>query len=302
MTPPLPNQPLEPVAAHLWIVGAGRTGLSLALRLHRVHAAGALTVTGRRAETPRHPLFAGDPPAALYRSAIEWPEADVDAVVVAVPDRAIEEVADRLASVGLPPSIPILHTSGSRAGDALEVLAARGHPVGSVHPLAALADPITGADRLAGATWGVEGEGAARALAERIVQACGGRALRIAPGGKPAYHAAAVFASNYAVALLGMAERLMEEAGVHAEDARTALAALAAGAVENVAARGPAAALTGPVMRGDVETVALHLARLSADERALYCLLGREALRLARTAGLDAAAADRIGILLGEGS
>jgi predicted short-subunit dehydrogenase-like oxidoreductase (DUF2520 family) len=290
------------VAAHLWIVGAGRTGLSLALRLHRVHAAGALTVTGRRAETPRHPMFDGDPPAATYRSTIERPTSDVDAVVVAVPDRAIEEVAHRLASLGLRPAIPILHTSGSRAGDALRVLAEGGHPVGSVHPLAALADPVTGADRLAGATWGVEGEGAARALAERIVLACGGRALRIAPGGKAAYHAAAVFASNYAVALLGMAERLMEEAGVHAEEARPALAGLAAGAVENVAARGPAAALTGPVMRGDVETVALHLARLSADERALYCLLGREALRLARTAGLDAAAADRIGILLGEGS
>ena len=70
-----------------------------------------------------------------------------------------------------------------------------GIPVGSAHPLAAIADPVDGAERLAGATWGVEGEGAALALAERIVHACGGRALRIAPGGKPAYHAAAVFAS-----------------------------------------------------------------------------------------------------------
>ncbi|HST58238.1 MAG TPA: DUF2520 domain-containing protein [Longimicrobium sp.] len=298
-----PNpHPAERVAGHLWIVGAGRTGLSLALRLHRAHAVGAMTVTGRRPLAPAHPLFDGDPPDAEYRNAIHRPAADVDALVIAVPDAAIAEVAERLASIDLPPSIPVLHTSGSRSGDELRALAARGHPVGSAHPLAALADPISGADRLAGATWGVEGEGAARALAERIVHACGGRMLGIAPGGKAAYHAAAVFASNYAVALLGVAERLMEEAGVHAEDARTALAALAAGAVENVAARGPAAALTGPVMRGDVDTVLLHLARLSADERALYCLLGREALRLARTAGLDAAAADRIGTLLGEGS
>jgi predicted short-subunit dehydrogenase-like oxidoreductase (DUF2520 family) len=292
----------EPVAAHLWIVGAGRTGLALGLRLHRAHAAGRMTVTGRRAEAPQHPLFAGDPAAAAYRGAIERPAEDVDAIVVAVPDRAIAEVAARLASIGLHPSIPILHTSGSRSTDVLAPLAERGHPVGSVHPLAAIADPIHGAERLAGATWGVEGEGAALALAERIVHACGGRALRIVPGGKPAYHAAAVFASNYAVALLGVAERLMEEAGVHAEDARTALAALAAGAVENVAARGPAAALTGPIVRGDAETVALHLERLSPDERALYCLLGREALRLARMGGLDAAAAGRIGTLLGEGS
>lgn len=290
------------VAAHLWIVGAGRMGLALGLRLHRAHAVARLTVTGRRADAPEHPLFGGDPPAAEYRGTIERPSPDVDAIVVAVPDRAIAEVAERLASIDLPPSIPILHTSGSRSTDVLRPLAERGHPVGSVHPLAAIADPVDGAERLAGATWGVEGDGAARALAERIVHACGGRALHIAPGGKPAYHAAAVFASNYAVALLGVAERLMEEAGVHAEDARTALAALAAGAVENVAARGPAAALTGPIVRGDAETVALHLERLSADERALYCLLGREALRLARMGGLDAAAAHRIGTLLGEGS
>lgn len=292
----------ELVARHLWIVGAGRMGLALGLRLHRAHAVGRMTLTGRRPVAPEHPLYAGRPPGAEYRRSIEDAPADPDAIVIAVPDGAIAEVAGRLAAIDLPPSIPILHTSGSRSLDILRPLAERGHPVGSAHPLAAIADPLTGAERLAGATWGVEGDGAAGALAERIIHACGGRVLRIAPGKKPAYHAAAVFASNYAVTLLSVAERLMEQAGVHAEEARPALSALAAGAVENLGARGPAAALTGPIVRGDVETVALHLARLSADERALYCLLGREALRLARTAGLDAADAERMGALLGEGS
>jgi predicted short-subunit dehydrogenase-like oxidoreductase (DUF2520 family) len=297
MTP----EPGGRVAAHLWIVGAGRMGLALGLRLHRAHAVGRMTVTGRRPAAPAHPLFA-DPPGAEYRRSIEDAPADPDAIVIAVPDGAIAEVAGRLAAIDLPASIPILHTSGSRSLDILRTLAERGHPTGSAHPLAAIADPVNGAERLAGATWGVEGDGAAGALAERIIRACGGHVLRIAPGKKPSYHAAAVFASNYAVTLLSVAERLMEQAGVHAEEARPALSALAAGAVENLGARGPAAALTGPIVRGDVETVAMHLARLSADERTLYCLLGREALRLARTAGLDAAAADRLGALLGEGS
>jgi predicted short-subunit dehydrogenase-like oxidoreductase (DUF2520 family) len=285
---------------HLWIVGAGRTGLSLGLRLHRSHAVRRLSVTGRRPGAPDHPLFAGAPPAARYLPSLETAAEETDVIVVAVPDRAIEEVAGRLARLGLDPAVPVLHTSGSLAGDALAALAARGHPVGSAHPLAALADPVTGADRLAGATWGVEGEGAALALAERIVAACGGRALHLAPGGKPLYHAAAVFASNYAVALLSVAEVLMEAAGVQAEEARPALTALAAGAVENLGARGPAGALTGPVARGDAETVALHLARLSAEPRALYCLLGREALRLAGEAGLGTGAAERLHALLEE--
>lgn len=283
-------------------MGAGRTGLALGLRLHRAHAFGLLTMTGRRIHPREHPLFEGAPPVAEYRSSIEDAPDSPDAIVIAVPDAAIEEVAGRLASIRLDPHIPILHTSGSRSTDILRPLAQLGHSVGSAHPLAAIAEPISGAERLAGATWGVEGDGAARALAERIVHACGGHALHIAPGGKPAYHAAAVFASNYAVALLSVAERLMEAAGVDAADARPALTGLAGGAVENVGARGPAAALTGPIVRGDAETVALHLGRLSADERALYSLLGREALRLARRAGLDQAAAERLGALLGEGS
>lgn len=289
------------MAAHLWIIGAGRLGLALGLRLHRAHAAGRMTIAGRRPAAPAHPLFAGESLAAGYRTSIEAAPVDPDAIVIAVPDAAIEEVAGRLAAIDLPASIPILHTSGSRSLDILQALADRGHPTGSAHPLAAIADPVSGADRLAGATWGVEGEGEAVALAERIVRACGGHALHIAPGRKTAYHAAAVFASNYAVALLAVAERLMEQAGVHAEEARPALTGLAAGAVENVGARGPAAALTGPIIRGDVETVALHLARLSADERALYSLLAREALLLARAAGVDPAAAERLGALLGEG-
>lgn len=282
---------------HLWIIGSGRTGLSLGLLLHRNAAVERLTITGRRPAAPEHPLFPAD---AEYRPSLDAVPDAVDGIVIAVPDGAIREVADRIAALPVPGSIPVLHTSGSRSTDVLGALAVRGHPVGSAHPLAAIADPVSGAERLRGVAWGIEGTGSARALAETVVQACGGRMLSIAPGGKPLYHAAAVFASNYAVALLAVAERLMDAAGVPGGEARTALAGLARGAVENVALSGPAAALTGPVVRGDVETVALHLERLSEAERPLYCSLGREALRLARQTGLDSAAAARLADLLGE--
>jgi predicted short-subunit dehydrogenase-like oxidoreductase (DUF2520 family) len=169
-----------------------------------------------------------------------------------------------------------------------------------VHPLAAVADRVGGVERLRGASFGVEGDGAARIFAEGVVAACGGRVLAIRAGGKAEYHAAAVFASNYVVALMAVAERLMARAGVPAEDARPALASLAEGAVANVAARGPAAALTGPVARGDDATVRLHLSRLSGDERPLYSLLATEALTLAEAAGLDADAAARVRSALGE--
>jgi predicted short-subunit dehydrogenase-like oxidoreductase (DUF2520 family) len=283
---------------HVWIVGAGRTALSLGLRLHRSGAARGLTVTGRRPLAPDHPLFVRPDPAAAYLSSLDRVPEDAGLIVVAVPDGAIGLVVGRLAALPLPAGVPVLHTSGSRGSEALAALAYRGHPVGSAHPLAALSDPVQGADRLPGASWGVEADGDALRAATAIVAACGGRVLRVASGAKPIYHAAAVFASNYVVALLSVAERLMGQAGVAPGDVRPALAALAAGAVENVRATGPAAALSGPVARGDGDTLRLHLAQLSGDDRPLYCLLGREALRLARDAGLDDASAGRLSALL----
>ena len=282
-------------ADRLWIVGAGRLGLALGLTLHRSGAVASLAYTGRRPDPPDHPLFRG---AATYSAALRAPADDLTGIVLAVPDGAIPGVAAALA--GLPPGVPVLHASGALSVDALAPLAARGHPVGGLHALAAVADPVVGAERLRGATFGVEGEGEARLLALRIVEGCGGRALAVPSEGKPLYHAAAVFAANYAVALLGVAERLMGEAGVPPEEARAALAGLAGGAVENVASRGPAAALTGPVARGDVETVRLHLGRLSGADRPLYSLLAREALALARDAGLSPEAAGRVAELLEE--
>jgi predicted short-subunit dehydrogenase-like oxidoreductase (DUF2520 family) len=286
-------------ADRLWIVGAGRLGLALGLALHRSGAVASLAYTGRRPDPPDHPLFRG---AASYSAALRAPPEGPTGIVLAVPDGAIREVAGALARLPLAPGTPVLHASGALSVDALAPLAARGHPVGGLHALAAVADPVAGAERLRGATFGVEGDGDARLLALRMVEGCGGRALAVPSAGKPLYHAAAVFAANYAVALLGVAERLMGEAGVPPEEARAALAGLAAGAVENVSAHGPAAALTGPVARGDAETVRLHLARLSGADRPLYSLLAREALALAREAGLPPEPAARISDLLEERS
>jgi predicted short-subunit dehydrogenase-like oxidoreductase (DUF2520 family) len=291
----------EPILDRLWIVGAGRLGLALGLRLGRAGAVSRLVYSGRRPDPPSHPLFRASPSVARYQPSLEPVPERVTGILIAVPDDAIAEVVARLDRIDLPPGLPILHASGSQSVEVLAPLAAKGHPVGGLHALAAIADPVEGADRLRGATFGVEGEGDARALAERLVTACDGRVLPIRPGGKALYHAAAVFASNYAVALLAVAERLMVQAGVETHAAQEALAALAAGAVENVAARGPIAALTGPVARGDAETVERHLARLSGADRGLYCSLGREALKLASVRGLSAQAVARLGELLGEG-
>jgi predicted short-subunit dehydrogenase-like oxidoreductase (DUF2520 family) len=188
--------------------------------------------------------------------------------------------------------------SGALGVEALAPLAESGAPVGSMHPLAAISDPVAGAERLRGAWFALEGDAAATDAAERVVATLGGRVLRLAPGGKALYHAAAVFASNYLVTLLAVAERLMAEAGAGGEEGREALQGLAAGALAGVGERGVVEALTGPVARGDTGTVALHLARLSPPDALLYSVLARETLALARQRGLDPALAARIETVL----
>lgn len=291
--------PAERPGDRLWIVGAGRMGLALGLLLHRSRAAASLTYTARSPGPPPHPLFLRVRPRARYLPGPVPPGEETTGLLVAVPDAAVAAVAARLAEAPLPPGIPVLHLSGSLGLDVLEPLARRGCSVGGLHPLCAVADPVEGVQRLRGAAYGVEGEGAARELAERIVRAAGGTALPLEAGSRAIYHAAAVFASNYLVALLAAAERLMERAGVPAGRVREALVELAEGAVENVRHQGPAEALTGPVARGDAQTVLLHLSRLSGDERTLYSLLGREALALARQRGMDPEAGERMRQALG---
>jgi hypothetical protein len=118
------------------------------------------------------------------------------------------------------------------------------------------------------------------------------------------YHAAAVFASNYVVALLGEAVSLLVQSGWTAQEARQGLTHLAEGAVANVMKRGPTAALTGPVRRGDAETVKRHLDALAElDTRSdgrhsprrgdVYRMLGQVALEIATEAGLEPAAAEQ---------
>jgi predicted short-subunit dehydrogenase-like oxidoreductase (DUF2520 family) len=123
---------------------------------------------------------------------------------------------------------------------------------------------------------------------------------RIASAAKAEYHAGAVVAGNYAVVLAGLAARLAREAGVPADLAERIYLPLMAGAVENLTSQTPAQALTGPVRRGDAATIKAHLAALNETDRRVYVMLAREALRLAREAGLDPAKADVIVRLLGE--
>jgi predicted short-subunit dehydrogenase-like oxidoreductase (DUF2520 family) len=230
----------------LRVIGPGRAGASLALALERV----GWTVL----EPNRH----GDE----LSDAAE----DADLLVIATPDAAIAEVA---AAVRPREETVVAHLAGSLG---LDILAP--HPRrGALHPLVALPTPDVGAERLAGGAWfAVAGD----SLVHDVVVSLGGRSFEVADDHRAAYHAAACIASNHLVALLGQAERVAEVAGVPLD----AYLDLVRATVDNVADLGPRDALTGPVARGDHETVRRHLEAIHPSERAAYEAMADAARRL----------------------
>jgi predicted short-subunit dehydrogenase-like oxidoreductase (DUF2520 family) len=282
-------------------------GLALGAALRHSGDIERLIYYGRAIEPPPHPLFEPTEdkertPAAEYRVGIPPIPPETTVVLLAVPDSALNEVVHDVAAVGESPAGCVaLHVSGALSTDVLSPLHGLGYGIGSLHPLQTVADPWHSWDRVTGISFAVSGDTAGIRAALRLVNLLEGRALVIPANLRPVYHAAAVMASNNVVAVVAAASRLLQQAGVPEAEALPALLPLVEGTVDNLKHLGIRAALTGPVARGDADTIRLHLARLSSEDRALYSALGQEVLRLARSTGLDARKADEIEDLLGPG-
>jgi predicted short-subunit dehydrogenase-like oxidoreductase (DUF2520 family) len=252
------------------LVGPGRAGTTLAVALV-ARGWTPVAVAGRSADAASVAAAS----ARLGAPAVDVAEAarDADVVLVATPDAAIADAAFALAPT-LRPGALVVHLSGACPVEELDKLAAERPDVelGALHPLQSLASVEQGVARLPGSWAAVEGPPAV----ERLALTLGLRPFHVDADRRAGYHAAATIASNHLVALLGQAVRVAEAAGVPPE----ALLPLVRASVDNVDALGPADALTGPVARGDVDTVARHLDALPADERAAYRALAAEALRL----------------------
>lgn len=271
------------------IVGPGRAGLGLALALAR--AGYPVRLHGRRAK----PV---PPPLALTVGPEDAPPAwigQAGVVVLAVRDDAIRPLAEAFARArAVRSEHVVLHLSGVQGQEALGPLVSSGAALGSLHPLQTIAEPERAPDRLRGAWAAVEGMPRAVEVAERLATDVGLRPFRLTAKQKVLYHAGAVFASNYFVVVQAVAQRLLRHAGLSDAEAWAALRPLVEGTLENLAAIEPPSALTGPVVRGDAETIQRHLGALAYDDAVLYRCLGRAALELTQKRGMDEGAARRV--------
>ncbi len=277
------------------IVGCGRVAQALGrLLVERGQPVAALA--GRDpARTAAAAGFVG-----VKAAQIEELPALVSRLLVAVADGALPVVAKSLAAAGMKGGIA-LHTSGAHGPEALAPLAEQGVSCGTLHPLQTIATPELGLAALPGAAFGITAEGAAARWAGQIVGLLGGTPLSIPTDRRPLYHAAAVLASNCLVALADAAVILMSAAGVAPETALQALAPLLRASCENTLTLGPTAALTGPIERGDLETIAHHRSALTAAPatvRELYRVASLHLVEIARRRGQAAETADRLEALL----
>ena len=262
------------------IVGAGRVGTAIGLALQQVgYTVSAAWSRSRSGRQRAHALL--DVPVLE----IEEVALAADLVVIAVPDDAIASVAREISTTARRGKY-VFHTSGATSVHALQPLREGGAHVASLHPL--MTFPDADASRLTGAAVAVTCDARDRAAFYRIARAWGGRPFPLDDANKATYHAAAVFASNYIVSSVWAANAIFRTIGVN--NAQPLLNPLIAATIENIVAHGPAKSITGPVVRGDTNTVKRHIETLKQGDAEIANAYRAMAKLTASLAQLDVSA------------
>ena len=262
----------------LALIGAGRVAAHLGLALQ---ALGTPPVALGARDAQRASALAGALGLAVQSPADALREAD--AVLLAVRDEAIAALA---AELPWQPEQLALHASGATELHALKPAQRRA----GFHPLQLLADPLP-APAAALGVWaqvriGIEADDADFGRLAQLARRLGAVPLRLQPGQRAAYHAAANLAASALFAPLHLACGLWGKAlGLGDAEAWAALQPLASGALQAAQQRGLAGALSGPIARGDAAVLATHLYALEGDTASLYRQLMRALLPLAQQSG-----------------
>ena len=269
--------------ADISIVGCGKVGTALGMLLARAgYRIAALADRDDSAVRAAAERIGG----AAHVCPPDEAAASGQIVLLTVPDDAIAPVCAQLAGErAFRAGAIVAHCSGALGSDALAPAQAQGCLVASCLPLQTFPTVDAAVAKLPGAYFFLEGDEPAVEALRAAATDLGGTCVRIAPQAKALYHAAAVVACNYLVTLMDAAVALARHAGIAERDALAALEPLVRATVDNVFSLGPAGALTGPVARGDAQTVRRHSQAIAqADEtlRAMYDMLADRTAALAR--------------------
>ncbi|MBI3655772.1 MAG: DUF2520 domain-containing protein [Acidobacteria bacterium] len=289
-----------PYGYRVAVLGAGRVGRTLGYLLGQ----GRYSITAVLARTLPHARQAArfigkgiplDDVAALAH--VEW-----DILLIATPDHALAPISHVLAGTRiLWPAKSVVHCSGYHSSRVLAPLAGRGAAVASMHPLQTFARPREAIHQVRGSYFAIEGSGRGVRTARQMVRELGGKAIVIAPKNKALYHCAASMACGHVGGLIGLAVSLLGHIGIHESKAKALLHPLIAGTIHNLIRMPLAASITGPISRGDSETVRGHLSALShvdAAATSVYKQIGLEILKRIEDGRLSAGEARALRRLL----
>jgi predicted short-subunit dehydrogenase-like oxidoreductase (DUF2520 family) len=273
-------EPGEPPV--IGIVGAGAVGTALGAALSR--AGWPVSAVASRDPARRERFRSLVPGARAFAEANALLD-EVELVILAVPDDVIPALAGELH---LYSGQAMIHTSGALGAEVLEPAMAAGTQVGAFHPLVAFADTERAIAAFQGATIAVEGDDQLAGLLADMAEAIGATAVRLAPGSKAAYHAAAVLSAGGFVALLDAIAELGRVAGLDEAGSLAIYGGLIEQTLGNARALGIRQALTGPMTRGDVGTLRRHMAALerhAPDVVPLYRAAAEREIALAEGRG-----------------
>ena len=260
-------------------IGAGRMGFTLGKHL----ISGGAKVVGYFSRSILSAKEAAAFTDTSYYETIEALVADCDVIFLTVPDGSIKEVYEQVRQYPIQGKY-ICHCSGSlSAGEAFPGIDQTGAYEYSVHPLFAVSDKYEAYKELQDVFFAVEGNEEHLPKIKGMLKSAGIDLQVIRAEDKTLYHAAAVTASNLAVALLAESIDMLCQCGFDEADARKALTPLVTGNVQHVLTHGPAAALTGPVERGDAKTIAKHLACMNEQQSAIYRVLSSRLIPIAES-------------------
>lgn len=279
-------------AYNIAVIGVGKVGAAVGYLLQRKghHIAVAVTTSEESLKNAAPYL----PGTRLVHSAGEAlagadEAASVEVILITTKDGQIESACKEIAASGaLTPAHTVMHMSGAAGLDLLSYAKDAGAGVASLHPIQSFANVELAVERLPGSYFGLTAEGAAREVALKIAADLDGKVVEVADEDKTLYHAAACVASNYLVTLVYTAQKLYGAAGFEESAAIEAMMPLVKGTLANIESIGTAPALTGPIARGDADTVEQHLKKLAVmgeEIVATYRMLGLRTVDMAVTNG-----------------
>ncbi|MFC1899844.1 Rossmann-like and DUF2520 domain-containing protein, partial [Chloroflexota bacterium] len=266
----------------LGFIGAGTVGTALAVMLSRKsYDVAAVSSRSRSSAEKLAKKITGCRVADNSQDVAD----SVELVFITTPDDNIAPVVD---GIRWREGQNVVHCSGAASTDILQIALAAGTQTGAFHPLQTFASVEQAIEIIAGSTFAIEAHEPLLTILKDMSSALCGNFIELKAGDKAAYHTAAVIACNYLVTLVKMAGDLWQGFGVPQEQATHALLPLIKGTLHNIEAIGIPQCLTGPVARGDTETVRKHLDTLGNVAPALlpaYRELGKQTIPVALARG-----------------